>query len=74
MTKLNAVKCKCENPTLIVKEKKNASSQWIKTHGEGSRAESTNIPHWGVLMEGKGSRSCFQHDYKLLSLLNAEML
>lgn len=43
-------------------------------HREGNRAESTNIPQWCVFMEDKGNRSCFQHDYKLLFLLNAVML
>lgn len=44
------------------------------THIEGNRADSTNIPQGCVSMEGKGNRSSFQHDYKLLFLLNAVML
>lgn len=79
MTKPNVVKCKCENPNLIVKKEKKCilimdkDTPWA-AHIEGSRADSTNIPQWCVLMEGKGNRSCFQHDYKLLFLLNAIML
>lgn len=41
---------------------------------EGRGAESTNIPQWCVLLEGKGSRSCFQQDYRLLFLLYAVIL
>lgn len=57
---------------------KNASSLWMKLHLqqciEKGIEQSTIIPQWCVFMEGKGNRSCFQHDYKLLFLLNAVML
>lgn len=43
-------------------------------HTEGNRADNTNIPQWCVIMEEKGSRSCFHHDYRLLFLLNTVML